>query len=97
MLLDGMQSLEAARARQPQVQQHGVGAGAVEQAVGLFGGLRHLRVESERLRYLAARLADGAVIVHDQEVQEIRSLDLRGMARAEDGGGRCTEHGESPR
>ena len=79
MLLDGMQGFEAARARQPQVEQHGVGARAVEQAVGLLGGLRHLGVESERLRHLAAGLADGAVIVHDQEVQEIRSLDLRGM------------------
>ena len=98
MFLDRMQRFQAARPRQPQVQQHRVGARAVEQPVGLFGGLRHLRVESERLRHLAAGLADGAVVVHDQKVQEIRSLDLRrmAMAMAEDGGGRRGKHCGSP-
>jgi hypothetical protein len=97
MLLDRVQHFQAAGPGQAQVQQHGVGARTVQQPVGLFGGFRHLRVESERLRHLAASLADGAVVVHDQKVQEVRSLDLRGMAVVvEDGGGRCIEHGDSP-
>src|ERR1700686_3502245 len=97
MLLDRMQRFQAARARKPQVEQHGVSTRAVEQPVGMFGRLRHLRVESKRQRHLAAGLADSAVVVHDQEVQEIRSLELRRMAMAltmtKDGGGRCGKHG----
>src|ERR1700686_544691 len=100
MLLDRMQRFQAARARKPQVEQHGVSTRAVEQPVGMFGRLRHLRVESKRQRHLAAGLADSAVVVHDQEVQEIRSLELRRMAMAltmtKDGGGRCGKHGGSP-
>jgi len=49
MLSDVMQSVEAARAGQAQVEEDGVGARAVEQAVGLFGGLGGLGVEAERL------------------------------------------------
>ena len=102
LLLDRVQRFQASRT--PQVEQHGVCAGTVKQPASLFGGLRHLRVEAERLRHLAAGLADDAVIIHDQQVQEIRSLDLQGMAGAgagtetttEDGGRRCVEHSESP-
>ena len=100
MLLDRVQRFQSSRSSQ--VEQHGVGAGIVQQPASLFGGFRHLRVEAERLRDLAAGLADDAVIIHDQQIQEIRSRDLQGMAgggagiTAEDGGGRCVGHGESP-
>ena len=64
MLLDGMERFQGARAR-PHIQQHRVRARAIQQPVGLFGGLRHLRVESERLCHIAAGLADGAIVVHN--------------------------------
>src|SRR5258708_5617686 len=56
----------------------------------MFSRLRHLGAESKGLRHLAAGFTDGAVIVHDQEVQEICSLELRRMAMTvrEEGGGR---------
>src|SRR5258708_37413556 len=64
----------------------------------MFSRLRHLGAESKRLRHLAAGFTDGAVIVHDQEVQEICSLELRRMAMTvtEDGGGRGGKHRVSP-
>src|SRR5271154_2276153 len=101
MLFNGVQSLQAPGTGQAHIEQHGVGAGTVEQTVGLFGALRYLGVEAEGLRYLAAGLADGPVVVHDQKVEEICSLDLgwMGMAVAvrmdgEGGSGRCGEHSE---
>jgi hypothetical protein len=57
-----------------------------------------LRVESERVGNVAAGFADGAVVVNDEEVEEIGSLDLGGMfGRAgEEGGVGGGGHGESP-
>src|SRR5208282_3743817 len=97
MFLDRVQGVEAACTR-PQIQQHGVGAGTVEQPVRLFCRFHHLRGETERLRHLAAGLADGAVMVHDQKVEEVRAFDLwrTGLAVTKDNGGRCTEHWRSP-
>ncbi len=86
MFLDGLQRFEACRAR-AKVEEYGVGV--VELAHRLFGGLRHLRIESERPRHLAAGFADGAVILHDQEVKKVGAHDLRRAALALDknGGG----------
>lgn len=42
----------------------------------MLDGFRDLRVESERVGNVAASVADGAVVVNDEEVEEIGSLDL---------------------
>jgi len=99
MLLDRLQRFQTGPVRRPQIQQHGIGVRAVEKPVGLLGGLRHLRVESERLGHLAAGFTESAVAVHDQKIQEVRALDLRGMTvprtliltvtAIDDGCGRC--------
>jgi hypothetical protein len=44
--------------------------------VGVLDGFRDLQVESERVGNVAATLADGAVVVNDDEVEETGSPDL---------------------
>jgi hypothetical protein len=77
MFPDGLQGVQSPSARQLQVEQDHVRSPAVEYAVGLLGRLGHVWAEAQRLGYGSARLADGAVIIHNQQVQEIRPLDLR--------------------
>ena len=67
-----MQGFQAARARQPHVEQHGVGAGAVEQPVGLLCVVCNVGGVADSLGYVAAALADGPLIIDDEQVQQVR-------------------------
>jgi hypothetical protein len=41
--------------------------------------LGNVRVESERLRHVAAGFANDAVVIHDREIEKICPLDSRGI------------------
>jgi electron transfer flavoprotein alpha/beta subunit len=49
---------------------------AVECAIGLLGRLGDVRAEAQRVRNLARGFADRAIIVQDQQVEKVRSLQL---------------------
>ena len=74
--LDLMQRLEATHARQFQIEQNDVDAMRVDDAIGVLSGLGHERTKAEGLPYLAASFADGAFIVHNDQIQEVRTFDL---------------------
>lgn len=65
--------------------------GGFEEAIGVFDRLGDLGVESERLGDIAAGFADGAIVVDDEEVEEVGGLELRRMGVGDEcgiGGGR---------
>jgi hypothetical protein len=74
---DLTRSFDAARAGQAQVEQHGINALNLQQAIGVLGGIGNVGDEAQGQRDLAASVADGAFIVDDEEVQEICGHDLR--------------------
>src|SRR5713101_8435137 len=58
----------------------------------MLGRVRHHGVEAEGLRHVTADFPDGTFVVNDQEIEKVRSFELRGIRGAEYG---CS-HGESP-
>ena len=80
LLLDLVQRFQASGAGQLEVQQYGINVLRFQNAVCVFGRIGHEAVVAQRLRYLAAGFANGAFVIHDQEIQKIGSLDL-GCAR----------------
>ena len=74
---DMAESLEAARAGQAQIEQNGVDALGLQQAIGMLGGIGDMGDEAQGQSDLAASVADGAFVVDDEEVEKIGGHDLR--------------------
>ena len=70
--LDLAQHLQPAGPRQPQIQQHHVDPGGLQDAIGMFGVIRNIGGEADRLRDFAASVPNGPLVVDDQQVQQIR-------------------------
>ena len=75
--LDLAESLQAAGAGQAQVEQNGVDALGLQQAIGVLGGIGDVGDETEGQRDLTASIADGAFVIDDEEVEKISGHDLR--------------------
>jgi hypothetical protein len=76
-VLDAAQGFQPAGAGKAQVEEDSVNGLDFEQAKRVLGGVGHEGVEAQRLGDVAAGLADGALIVNDEEVEKISGLNLR--------------------
>ena len=75
---DLAEGFEAAGAGQAEIEQNGVDALGLQQAISMLGGIGNMGNETQGQRDLAASVADGAFIVDDEQVEKIRGHDLRG-------------------
>jgi hypothetical protein len=76
--LDVAESFQAARAGQTQIEQNGIDGLGLQQAVGMFGGIGNVSDEAQREGDLAASVANGTLVVDDEQVKKIGAHDLRG-------------------
>jgi hypothetical protein len=68
---DFFQNLQAAKARQAQIQQHHVDAGGVQHAESVLRVICNVGRIAYALSDVAAALTDGPLIVNDEQVQQI--------------------------
>ena len=81
--LDAIQRLQSPCTGQAQIEQHGVNALRIQQAVRMLGRIGDEGIEAQRLCDLAAGLANGTLVINNQDVQEIGSLNLGSRGQGE--------------
>src|ERR1700722_1712444 len=75
-LLDATQRVQPTRPGQAQVEQGYIHILSFEQPVGMLRRISNDGTESKRLRNLAAGFANLSFVIHDQEIEKIRWLQL---------------------
>ena len=75
---DLVDRFQAAGSRQTEIEEHGIDALGLQDAIRVFSRICAEGIEPQQLSNLPARFPDGAFIVHDEQVQKIRSFNLSG-------------------
>jgi hypothetical protein len=84
MGFDTAESLQATGPGQSQIEQNGIDSLALQQAKGMLGGIGHVGHETEGRGDFPACVADGSLVVNDEEVQKIGGQNLGGGDRGSD-------------
>ncbi len=77
MGFDLAESFQPARTGQSEIEQNGVDALGLQEAIGVLGGVGDMGDETQGQSDLAAGITDGAFVVDDEKIEEVCGHDLR--------------------
>jgi hypothetical protein len=79
--LDLAEDLKAAGARESKVEQHDIDAGGFNHAESMLGVVGDVGGETKSLGHFLAAVANGALIIDDEKVQQVRFCDFSSRGR----------------